>query len=62
MTTIANLILGNHIHSATFYDHKFNINLKTNGYLDYFVHDCLLPFRTFFKKIKTVPNLNISHL
>ena len=47
---MANLIFGIHPHSAKLYDHKLNINLKSTGFIDFFVmsESGLNLFRNFF--------------
>ena len=58
---MANLIMGNHHHSSLLYSHQFNITLKSQGFIDYFIQsEWLLPFRQFFKKINTIPKLAMS--
>ena len=63
MTTISDLILGNHFHSSILYDHKFNINLKSIGFIDFFIQsDFLLPMRQFLKKINTIKKPTVRDL
>lgn len=57
---MANLIFGIHAHSAKLYDHKLNINLKSLGFIDFFVmsETGLLPFRNFFKGVNNIKEPN----
>lgn len=57
---MANLIFGIHPHSAKLYDHKLNINLKSTGFIDFFVmsESGLNLFRNFFKGSNNIKKLN----
>lgn len=57
---MANLIFGIHPHSAKLYDHKLNINLKSLGFVDFFVlsDTGLLPFRNFLKGAHSIKKPN----
>lgn len=48
---MANIIFGLHPHSTNLYNHKLNINIKSLGFIDFFVmsDSGLLQFRNFFK-------------
>jgi hypothetical protein len=57
---MANLIFGIHEHSVQLYEHKLNINLKSQGFIDFFVmsETGLLPFRQFFKGVGNIKEGN----